>query len=136
MNLKSNSPTRNVDPPSNDQFHEESQENQNVNQRQKRYLEFRYIDLNNNNAIYSSAPAILTTYPLEDEDEELQQCLKEIKRRLGNMGTILADSNEAMRCEYISAILHALLYIVKRITIKNLLTLAPQLEVVGKESTG
>lgn len=52
--FKSNSPTRNVDPPSNDQFHEESQENQNVNQRQKRYLEFRYIDLNNNNAVYSS----------------------------------------------------------------------------------
>ncbi|CAB4420347.1 unnamed protein product [Rhizophagus irregularis] len=74
------------------------------------------------------------TYPLEDEDEELQQCIKEIKRRLGNMGTMLADSNEAMRCEYISAILHASLYIVKRITEKEL-TLAPQLEVVGEEST-
>lgn len=57
---KSNSPTRNVDPPSNDQFHEESQENQNVNHRQKRYLEFRYIDLKNNNAVYSSTPAILS----------------------------------------------------------------------------
>ena len=64
---------------------------------------------------------------------ELQQCIKEIKRRLGNMGTLLADSNEAMRCEYISAILHASLYIVKRITNKEL-TLAPQLEVVGEES--
>ena len=51
------------------------------------------------------------------------------------MGTLLADSNEAMRCEYISAILHASLYIVKRITNKEL-TLAPQLEVVGEESTG
>jgi hypothetical protein len=50
---------------------------------------------------------------------------KGIKRRLGNMGTMLADSNEAMRCEYISAILHASLYIVKRITKKEL-TLAPQ----------
>ncbi|CAG8685750.1 17034_t:CDS:2, partial [Funneliformis caledonium] len=53
------------------------------------------------------------TYKLEDEEEELQQCIKEIKRRLGNMGTLLADSNEAMRYEYISAILHASLYIVK-----------------------
>ena len=55
------------------------------------------------------------------------------------MGTLLADSNEAMRCEYISAILHASLYIVKRITNKEPnkeLTLAPQLEVVGEESTG
>ena len=51
------------------------------------------------------------------------------------MGSILADSNEAMRCEYISAILHASLYIVKRITDKEL-TLAPQLEIVGEESTG
>src|SRR5438270_13137910 len=51
------------------------------------------------------------------------------------MGTLLADSNETMRCEYISAILHASLYIVKRITKKEL-TLAPQLEVVGEESTG
>ncbi|GBC29945.2 hypothetical protein GLOIN_2v1780729 [Rhizophagus irregularis DAOM 181602=DAOM 197198] len=35
-----------------------------------------------------------TTYPLKDDDEELLQC---VKRRLGNMGTVLADSNEAMR---------------------------------------
>ncbi|GBC46976.1 hypothetical protein GLOIN_2v1789471 [Rhizophagus irregularis DAOM 181602=DAOM 197198] len=75
------------------------------------------------------------TYTLEDNDEELIQCVKEIKRRLGNMGTLLADSNEAMRCEYISAILHASLYIVKRITEKEI-TLAPQLEVVGEENTG
>ncbi|RGB23455.1 hypothetical protein C1646_677095 [Rhizophagus diaphanus] len=51
------------------------------------------------------------------------------------MESILADSNEAMRCEYISAILHASLYIVKRITDKEL-TLALQLEIVGEESTG
>ncbi|PKC71351.1 hypothetical protein RhiirA1_532058 [Rhizophagus irregularis] len=76
-----------------------------------------------------------TTYPLKDEDMELQQCIKEIKRRLGNMGTMLADSNEAMRCEYISAVLHASLYIVKRITDKEL-TLSPQLEIVGEENTG
>uniref|UniRef100_U9TAK2 Uncharacterized protein n=1 Tax=Rhizophagus irregularis (strain DAOM 181602 / DAOM 197198 / MUCL 43194) TaxID=747089 RepID=U9TAK2_RHIID len=75
-----------------------------------------------------------TSSNMFDEDEELQQCIKEIKRRLGNMGTMLADSNEAMRCEYISAILHASLYIVKRIIEKEL-TLAPQLEVVGEEST-
>ncbi|CAB4416911.1 unnamed protein product [Rhizophagus irregularis] len=48
-----------------------------------------------------------TTYPLKDDDEELLQCVRELKRRLGNMGTVLSDSNEAMRCEYISAILHA-----------------------------
>ena len=51
------------------------------------------------------------------------------------MGSILADSNEAIRCEYISTILHASLYIVKRITDKELI-LAPQLEIVREESTG
>ncbi|GES90374.1 hypothetical protein GLOIN_2v1502041 [Rhizophagus clarus] len=76
------------------------------------------------------------TYKLDDDDEELVQCIKEIKRRLGNMGTLLADSNEAMRCEYISTILHASLYIVKRIISDKDLTLVPQLEVVGEESTG
>jgi hypothetical protein len=40
-----------------------------------------------------------------------------------------------MRCVYISTILHSSLYIVKRITDKEL-TLSPQLEVVGEESTG
>ncbi|RGB38115.1 hypothetical protein C1646_15429 [Rhizophagus diaphanus] len=75
------------------------------------------------------------TSKLEDEDEELRQCLKEMKRRLGNMEALLVDSNESMRCENISAILYALLYIVKRITNKELI-LAPQLEVVGEESTG
>src|SRR3954454_18000045 len=54
--------------------------------------------------------------------------------RLGNMSTILANSNEAMCCEYIS-ILHASLCIIKRRTNKKL-TLASQLEVVGEESTG
>ena len=48
------------------------------------------------------------------------------------MGTVFADSNEAMRCEYISAILHASLYIIKRITDKEL-TLAPQLEIKALE---
>ena len=51
------------------------------------------------------------------------------------MGSILANSNEAMRCEYILAIFHASLYIVKRIIDKEL-TLAPQLKIIGEESTG
>lgn len=74
------------------------------------------IDGNGIGAIRQFPPK---TYTLEDDDEELKQCIREIKRRLGNMGTILADSNEAMQCEYISVILHTSLYIVKRITKKE-----------------
>ncbi|CAG8708414.1 16414_t:CDS:2 [Dentiscutata erythropus] len=89
----------------------------------------------NGNGIGTICQFSSKTYQLKDEDDELEQCIREIKHRLGNMGTILADSNEAMCCEYILAILHASLYIVKRITNKEL-TLAPQLKVVGEESTG
>ena len=77
----------------------------------------------------------LEIYTIEDTDEELKQCIREIKHRLENMGTILVNSNEAMRCEYISVILHTSLCIVKRIT-KEEITLAPQLEIVGEENTG
>ncbi|GBC46146.2 hypothetical protein GLOIN_2v1502041 [Rhizophagus irregularis DAOM 181602=DAOM 197198] len=55
---------------------------------------------------YCPLPAIGTirqfppaTYRLEDDEEELVQCIKEIKCRLGNIGTMLADNNEAMRCD-------------------------------------
>ena len=47
----------------------------------------------------------------------------------------MADSNEAVRCEFISAILHAALYIVKKTTKKELI-LVPQLEVIGDDNTG
>ncbi|GBC04917.1 hypothetical protein RclHR1_05950001 [Rhizophagus clarus] len=55
------------------------------------------------------------TYKLDDEDEGLVQCIKKIKRRLGN-----ADSNKALHYEYILIILHAFLYVVKRIIEKEL----------------
>ena len=51
------------------------------------------------------------------------------------MRTILADSNEVMRCEYILAILHISLYIIRRIITDKELTLVPQLEVVGEEGS-
>ncbi|RGB33831.1 hypothetical protein C1646_761321 [Rhizophagus diaphanus] len=57
------------------------------------------------------------TYTLKDDDEELEQYIREIKRRLGNMGTILADSNEA-------------------IITKKKITLALQLEIVDEENIG
>ncbi|GES94602.1 hypothetical protein GLOIN_2v1708728 [Rhizophagus clarus] len=47
----------------------------------------------------------------------------------------LLDSNKAMHCKYILSILHASLYIVKRIIQKDL-TLTPQFEIVGEKSSG
>lgn len=49
------------------------------------------------------------------------------------MGTVV-ESNEAVRCEYISTILHACIRIVKNITGKEI-TLNPQFETIGEENT-
>ena len=50
------------------------------------------------------------------------------------MGPVV-ESNEAIRCEYISVILYASIFIARRITEKRI-TLDPQLEVVGEEASG
>ncbi|PKB96139.1 hypothetical protein RhiirA5_507043 [Rhizophagus irregularis] len=50
------------------------------------------------------------------------------------MGPVV-ESNEAIRCEYISAILHACINIVRELTGKKI-SLNPQFEVVGEENTG
>jgi hypothetical protein len=71
---------------------------------------------------------------IDDEDEELEQCITEIKRRMGIIGSATGRS-EAVRCEYISPILYASIYIAKRITKKGI-TMDPQFEVVGEEASG
>jgi hypothetical protein len=50
------------------------------------------------------------------------------------LGPAKSTSNEAVHYEYISTILHASIYIVKRITGEKL-SLNPQFEVVGEEAT-
>ena len=47
----------------------------------------------------------------------------------------LFESNEAIRCEYISVILHACINIVRELTGKKI-SLNPQIVVVGEENTG
>jgi len=71
---------------------------------------------------------------IDDEDEELEQCITEIKRRMGIIGSA-TDRSEAVRCEYISPILYASIYIAKRITNKGI-TMDPQFEVIGEEASG
>ncbi|CAB4488326.1 hypothetical protein RhiirA1_392064 [Rhizophagus irregularis] len=72
---------------------------------------------------------------LTNDDDELQQCMNDIKRKLRNLGTLIPDSNEAMRNEYISAILHAAIHIARRETDKEI-SLLPQLQIVGDENCG
>src|SRR5919108_466386 len=45
------------------------------------------------------------TCPVDENSPEFKLCIDDILRRIKNMGPVV-DSNEAMRCEYISTILH------------------------------
>ncbi|GBB89276.1 hypothetical protein RclHR1_15980002 [Rhizophagus clarus] len=78
-----------------------------------------------------------SSFPFTDDDEELQQCIIEIKRKLCSMGTLIpADNNEAVRNEYISSILHAAINIIRRITSKEISLFPAQLQVMGDENGG
>ncbi|RGB35244.1 hypothetical protein C1646_700029 [Rhizophagus diaphanus] len=72
---------------------------------------------------------------LANDDDELQQCMNDIKRKLRNLGTLIPDSNEATRNEYISAILHAAIHISRRESDKEI-SLLPQLQIAGDENCG
>ncbi|CAG8700226.1 12350_t:CDS:2, partial [Racocetra fulgida] len=63
------------------------------------------------------------------DNSSLCFCVEDIKRKLENMGSVI-DSNEAMRYEYISTILHASVTILKSI-IKDRIRVLPQFEVSG-----
>ncbi|CAB4407409.1 unnamed protein product [Rhizophagus irregularis] len=72
---------------------------------------------------------------LADDDNELQQCMNDIKRKLCNLGTLIPDSNEVTRNDYISAILHTAIHITRRETDKEI-SLLLQLQIVGDENCG
>jgi len=74
------------------------------------------------------------TEKIDVNDEELEYCINEIKRKMRNLGPI-TGKNEAVRCSYIEGILHASIFITKRLTEKKI-TLNPQIEIEGGEATG
>ena len=61
--------------------------------------------------------------------------MEEILGRLRSYGTLQPDSLEAMRNEYVVALLHASIHIVMNITNKEL-GMRPQYRIVGEESQG
>ncbi len=87
----------------------------------------------NSNEITKILPFESEPVEIDDEDEELEQCITEIKCRMGIIGSA-TGRNEAVHCKYIFLILYASIYIVKRITKKGI-TIDLQFEVVGKEAS-
>ncbi|POG73386.1 hypothetical protein GLOIN_2v1587390 [Rhizophagus irregularis DAOM 181602=DAOM 197198] len=77
----------------------------------------------------------LQSYEIEDTNEHFKQCMAEILVRLKNYGTLVVDSLEAMRNEYVVAILHSAINITRDDTGKEL-SMRPEYEVIGEESSG
>ena len=63
-------------------------------------------------------------HPIDESSKEFKLCIEDILRRIKNMGPAV-DSNEAMRCEYISTILHTAVSILRGLVI------LPQMNVSG-----
>jgi hypothetical protein len=77
----------------------------------------------------------LQTYEIKDSDKHFEHCMAEILVRLKNYGTLVVDSLEAMRNEYVVAILHTAINITRDSTGEEL-SMRPEYEVIGDESTG
>jgi len=75
------------------------------------------------------------TYEIRGDNKILKRCMEEILGRLRSYGTLQPDSLEAMRNEYVVALLHASIHIVMDITDKEL-SMRPQYGIVGEESRG
>ncbi|CAG8829711.1 2773_t:CDS:2, partial [Gigaspora rosea] len=75
------------------------------------------------------------TCEIQDSDKHFAHCMAEIMVRLKNYGSLAVDSLEAMRNEYVVAILHTALNIARDDTQKKF-SMRPQYEIVGNESTG
>src|SRR5581483_7265267 len=80
-------------------------------------------------------PFSLQTHEIQDSDKHLEHCMAEILVRLKNYGTLVVDSLEAMRNEYVVAILHTAINITRDAT-GDKLSMRPEYEVIGDKSTG
>ena len=72
-------------------------------------------------------------HEIQDDNEVFKRCMEEILGRLRSYGTLQPDSLEAMRNEYVIALLYASIHIVIDETNKEL-SMRSQYGIVGEES--
>ncbi|PKK57187.1 hypothetical protein RhiirC2_798519 [Rhizophagus irregularis] len=77
----------------------------------------------------------LQTHEIQESDKHFEHCMAEILVRLKNYGSLVVDSLEAMRNEYVVAILHTAINITRDSTGEEL-SMRPEYEVIGDDSTG
>ena len=77
----------------------------------------------------------LQTHEIQDSNKHFEHCMVEILVRLKNYGSLVFDSLEAMRNEYVVAILHTAINITRDATGKEF-SMRPEYEIVGDKSSG
>ena len=81
---------------------------------------FLYFELTSHN---------IATHTIDESAPKFKLCIDDILRRIKNMGPVV-DTNEAMRCEYISTILHT------AVSLFDGLVITPRANIIGEENTG
>ena len=71
---------------------------------------------------------------ISDDDKAFEHCMEDIILKLSNVET-MTDANEATRCEFISAILHASIAIAKKLTSQDIFIVL-QKDISGEDATG
>jgi hypothetical protein len=75
----------------------------------------------------------LQTFEIQDTNKHFEHCVENILFRMKHYGSLVVDSLESMRNEYVSTILHTALHIAGDITNKEL-TMRPEYKIIGEES--
>ena len=77
----------------------------------------------------------LQTHEIQESDKHFEHCVENILFRMKHYGSLVVDSLESMRNEYVSTILHTALHIAGDVTNKEF-TMRPEYEIIGEESCG
>lgn len=77
----------------------------------------------------------LQTHEIKDSNKHFEHCVENILFRMKHYGSLVLDSLESMRYEYISTILHTALHIAEDDTGKEF-SMRPEYEIIGDECCG
>jgi len=77
----------------------------------------------------------LQTHEIQDSNKHFKHCIENILFRMKHYGSLVVDSLESMRNEYVSTILHTSLHIAGDVTRKEF-SMRPEFEIIGEESSG
>ncbi|GES93752.1 hypothetical protein GLOIN_2v1695250 [Rhizophagus clarus] len=75
------------------------------------------------------------THEVQDSNKHFEHCIENILFRMKNYGSLVLDSLESMRNEYVSTILHSALHIAGDVVSKEF-SMRPEYEIIGDESCG